>query len=94
MVVNVKDHAYGLTCPASERKTGWTKMYWQLTDGKQVDFLDGEKKGSNAAAKCDLAGYSGTATVTLYKTDTQVKGTYPTGLVKVKEQTVQIQNGD
>ena len=56
--------------------------------------MNGVRKSNNANAKKDLSSYTGTATVTLYKTDPQSSGTYPTGLVKVKEQQIQIENGD
>lgn len=94
VTVAVNGKTYGLTRPHEGDYLDPRIIYFSLTDGHQVDFVDGAKKQSDASAKCDLSHYSGTATVTLYKTDPQTDGTYPTGLVKVKEQTVQIENGD
>lgn len=95
ITVDVKGHTYGICSPASSRKAtpGCIKLYFQLNNGKQVDFLDGKKKQADAEAVCDLSDFTGTATMTLYKTDKQEDGVYPTGLEKLKLKTIQISNG-
>lgn len=94
VTVDVKGKAYGLTRPHSGDYVDDTVIYFSLTDGHQVDFVDGVRKQSDEEAACDLSDYSGTATVTLYKTDAQSEGTYPTGLEQIKQETIQISNGD
>lgn len=94
VTVEVDGKTYGLTRPHDGDYVSQKVIYFSLTDGAQVDFVNGVRKSNNANAKKDLSSYTGTATVTLYKTDPQSSGTYPTGLVKVKEQQIQIENGD
>lgn len=93
VTVNVKGKTYGLTRPHGGSYVDDSVIYFSLTNGHQVDFVDGAKKQSDVEAACDLSDYSGTATVTLYKTDAQTEGTYPTGLEQIKQETVQISNG-
>ena len=94
VTVAVDGKTYGLTRPHEGDYLDPRIIYFSLTDGAQIDFVNGVRKSNNANAKCDLSSYTGTATVTLYKTDPQQSGVYPTGLVQVKQQTVQIENGD
>lgn len=90
VTVNVKGKTYGLTRPHDGSYVDNSVIYFALTDGHQVDFVDGQKKQSDEEAACDLSDYSGQAVVTLYKTDDQEEGVYPTGLVQVKQETIQI----
>lgn len=94
ITVAVKDHVYGITSPGSSRRATSTKLYFTLANGRQTDFVDGAKKTTDAAAKCDLSDFTGDATLTVYKTDPQTVGTYPTGLVQIKQETIHITMGD
>lgn len=92
ITVEVNNKTYGITSPAADRKGDEIKLYFSLGSGRQIDFVDGAKKESDATAKVDLSSYSGTAKMTLYRTDKQTEGVYPTGLVQLDQQTIQIQN--
>lgn len=85
----VKDgKAYGtVTTTGGE---GFTVAYWSIKDGADVQFVDGVKAGDAASAKCDLADYEGDVTLTVYKTDKQTQGTYPTGLVMLRKRIIKI----
>ncbi len=95
ITVDANEHVYGVVSPASSREKtpGTFKLYFQLGNGKQTDFLDGVKVESAESAKCDLSSFSGTATVRFYRTDTQEVGVYPTSLQLIKLKTIEISNG-
>ena len=90
----VNGKTYGICCPHEGRSPKATILYFSMVDGFQVDFVDGKKKQSDKAAACDLSDFNGIATLTLYKTDPQKAGVYPTGLEQIKQQTVQIGSGE
>ena len=92
--VDVQGKTYGITAPAKDRKGTEIKLYFSLDSGRQVDFVDGIKKESDDAAKCDLSSFSGDAVMKFYKTDPQQDGVWPTGLKLVRQKTLHIENGD
>lgn len=94
VTVAVNGKTYGLTRPHGGSYLSPKIIYFSMVDGHQVDFVDGVRKQSDTAAKCDLSKFSGDAVVTLYKTDAQTEGTYPTGLVRIQQQTITFANGD
>lgn len=94
ITVDVNGHEYGIVSPASSRADvpGCIKLYFTLSDGKQTDFVDRVKVEDPESAKCDLSEFTGTALMSLYVTDKQVEGTYPTGRMLVKRKTLPIAN--
>lgn len=83
---------YGIIVDATKHPE-WTKIYWTLADGRQVDFVDGAKKANNAAAKVDLTSFSGTIPTTIYRLAEPWDGTkYPTDLEVVDTLSIQVSN--
>lgn len=92
IVQEVQGKKYGLIIEASKNPT-WKKAYWTLTDGRQVDFVDGAKKASNNAAKVDLSSFSGAVNTTVYQLTGAWDGnTYPTDLVEIGQTTITVSN--
>lgn len=82
--------SYGITSPATSRvdMPNCIKLYFQLTNGKQTDFVDREKATPETGA-FDLGSFEGTAVMSVYRTDPQVEGTYPTGLSLIWRKTLE-----
>ena len=91
ITVDADGKSYGVTSPASSRAEipGCIKLYFQLTNGKQTDFIDGEV-ATPETGKLDLSDYNGDVLMSVYKTDKQSPGVYPTGRVLVKRKTIHI----
>lgn len=87
-VVEAQGKKYGLIEP---NPAGKTKFYFTLQNGVQTDFVDGKKKANNAEGKLDLSSFSGTVTMTVYKTLTApTTETYPTDIEQIKTESITI----
>lgn len=87
-------HSYGIVSFAKDRKPSYYKLYFELNDGKQTDFLDGVKVEEAESAKFDMSSYKDKAVVDVYRTDAQTEGVYPTGLRLMYHRTMRISNGE
>ena len=93
VTVAVDGKTYGLTRPHGGDYASDKLIYFSLTDGAQIDFVNGVRKSNNANAKKDLSDFEGQATVSLYKTNAQQPGVYPTGLELIKQEAIQLSRG-
>lgn len=95
ITVDVDDKSYGIVSTAKDRVKvpGCIKLYFQLTDGKQTDFVDGEVATPETGA-FDLSSYEGDLLLSVYRTNEQSPGVYPTGRVLVKRKTIHIGGSD
>lgn len=94
ITVDIDGHEYGVVSPATSRAEtpGCIKLYFALDDGKQTDFVDRVKVEDPESAKFDLSEFTGPAVMSLYLTDKQVEGTYPTGRILIRRKTLPIAN--
>ena len=90
VVVDVQGKKYGLGVEG-KKNPDWTQVYFTLADGRQVDFVDGTPKTSNASAKLDLSSPSGTATITVYRLEGDLDTkTYPVDMEEIDVQTISL----
>lgn len=92
ITVDAKGHEYGITVLAKDRKPTDFKFYFQLNNGKQVDFLDEVKVEDPETAKLDLSDFDGTVLMSFWKTGPQDGETYPTDKQLVKRKWIRIAN--
>lgn len=93
ITVKANGHTYGIVSLAKDRKPSYFKLYFELNDGKQTDFLDGVKVEEAESAKFDVASYQGRAVLDVYRTAAQADGVYPAGLRLMYHRTLHIENG-
>lgn len=86
--VEIAGKKYGLGVEG-KKNPEWTKAYFTLSDGRQVDFVDGVPKTTNASAKVDLSSPSGTAVLTVYQLEGDFDPkTYPTDKTQIFTETI------
>lgn len=90
--VEVGGKTFGVVSDAASRVPGCTKLYFQLNNGKQTDFVDGVKCESPEDGKFDFSSFAGVAISSLYATDKQEDGTFPAGLRLVRQKSVRFNN--
>lgn len=94
LTVDADGTSYGVRSLGSKRKPTDTKLYFTLTSGAQVDFVDRKKKTSDETAKLDLATYEGRLVFAVWRTDPQQDGVWPTGRVLLRRQTIEVTQDD
>lgn len=95
LTVEVDGKNFGITSPSKSRKStpNCIKLYFQLNNGKQTDFVDGQK-ASEDTGKFDFSTYTGVAISSLYLTDPQSDGVYPTGLKLLRQKSIYFDNAE
>lgn len=90
VTVAINGKTYGLGVEGKKSPT-WQQIYFTLQDGRQVDFVDGAPKTTNASAKLDLSSPSGTAVLTVYQLEGDFDAKeYPTDMTEIATQTINL----